>query len=157
MAEKKFSETEYGIEKKIIIISSIAFWIAGLVIAFFFNINLEPLFTFDALTNAVLITLSLFVFSILFFGRLTPFVFLVVGFMQSANITQNAWNLMLIVPMLFAAYSGTMLGNFLMKDLQGRDNVFLHGRKIAMHLGVAVALALVLPFLISYLSTIALS
>jgi len=151
MAEEK------KIELKIISLLMIGFWFAGLAVVYFLGLGLEPLFDFGQLLNGLLLTLTVFVFAVLFFGFLTPAIFFAIGLMQGIEIIQNPFTGLYFIPTFIAGYSGSMLGQYLFRDLKGQDNVFAHLKPVIIQLVIALAIAGTIPFLISFIAEIELA
>lgn len=128
---------------------SIAFFLVGLGIAFFFDLKAPfAALGFSQEVNLVLLTLAVFVFSMLFFGRLTQFFFVLVGMSQAGQVA--AMPLVVIfnsVPLFLAGFSGTLFGKYLLDDMEGTDNLFDYKIELLKWLGISVAVALVFVFL----------
>ena len=151
---KKIVKTKesYG-EVAIIFIATIGAWIAGIAVSSFLGYSLEPFLQFDIITNTVILTFAAFVFAVLLFGFLAPLFFIVLGMMQQTGIFENPIYALLVVPMLFAAYAGITTGIYLLRDLQGKDNIFNYKRKILIYLGVSLVLAVLMPVIVMLAQT----
>ena len=117
-----------------------------------FSLNLFPIvgafeFIFTAIDLLVLV-LAVFIFSTLMFGFFACFVFLYLGLLFGSIIFENPLVVILnAIPLFIAAYIGILTGNYLGRDLHGRDNLFDHIKEIGIYLVVAVIVALIIGVL----------
>ncbi len=122
-----------------------------------FSLNLFSIvgafeFIFTAIDLFVLV-LAVFVFSTLMFGFFACFIFLYVGLLfGAAALFENPLLIILnAIPLFTAAYIGILTGNYLWEDLNGKGNLFDHTKEIAIYLGLALILAIIIgalnPFL----------
>ncbi len=76
----------------IIAIASIAFFLVGLATAFFLNLDMLIVsFNIFPAIDLLLFGLAVLVFSMLFFGRLTPLFFFLVGASQANMLNTMPW------------------------------------------------------------------
>ena len=116
---------------KLLFIFCIVCWIIGLTANQFYGIELEfQLFPGIPVIDLIVLTIIVFVFSILFFGYLTPILFIAIGLIQGAMFTKEPLSLLMILPIILAGYTGIILGNYLWKELLGEDNLFLHKKAL---------------------------
>jgi len=136
-------------EVKAIMILSVGFYIMGLAVSFFLNID-NSFFAPSGILESLSITLGVFVFSALFFGFLTPLLLLAAGLSHSSMLAENPVSLVFAAQFLVAAYAGTLLGVNALKDLKGDGNLAKVTKKIAMLVVLALALSIVAPLAIEY-------
>ena len=136
-------------ESTVIAFASIAFFLVGLAIAFFFGLKTPfAALGFSQEVNLLLLTLAVFVFSMLFFGRLTQFFFVLVGLSQAGQIaTMPLVVIFNAVPLFLAGFAGTLFGNYLLDDMEGTDNLYNYKIELLKWFGISIAAALVLAFL----------
>ncbi len=142
-------ETSRIRESGVIAFASIAFFLVGLAIAFFFGLKAPFVeLGFSQEVNFLLLTLAVFVFSMLFFGRLTQFFFVLVGLSKAGQI--SAMPILVIansIPLFLAGFAGTLFGKYLLDDMEGTDNLCNYKIELLKWFGISVAAALVLAFL----------
>lgn len=139
---------------------SVLFWVTALILGYVkgYSFTIDPLNPV-VLGNFSLVVLSLetFVFSILFFGVLTPLLFVYHGFLahdlivsdlaNNLGVKAAVINIIYILPLLLAAYSGTILGISALKDFTGKGNILERRWQVLGYLIVSVTLSLILPFI----------
>ncbi|HLC36475.1 MAG TPA: hypothetical protein VJK05_02610 [archaeon] len=134
---------------KFSLLMSIALFLLGLVLGSigiglpYYEVGLSPVI------NLIVLSLGTFIFSILFFGKLTPLIFLYLGgaialtLMVSPELAFiRALN---AIPLFFAAWAGTEAGVSSKTDLEGEGNLFLN-KNIGMLLLFSLILSSVFAF-----------
>ncbi|MDO8627832.1 MAG: hypothetical protein Q7K42_05165 [Candidatus Diapherotrites archaeon] len=124
----------------------------GLLAGYLFgNTTPDYLLGINKTFDLVVLSLVVFIVSVLFFGYLTPLVFLFFGFrigtLMRIDLMLGTINLIYILPMIFAAYAGTVLGKHIRLDLMGEDNLFDQKIRIIKNLLRAVFLAVIVSIL----------
>lgn len=135
-------------ERILILLFSVAFFIVGLAASYYLDMR------FPALTlgmhpsvDFALLAFGVFLFSILFFGYLSPVVLLIVGLTQGQVMAEHPLLVMLgFVPLLIASYVGGLTGRYVYLDLQGKANLFELRKRIVLSVAAALAIAVVFGF-----------
>jgi len=128
-------------------------WLAGIAVSLVLGISLEPMMSVHPVIDSLFLTLTVFVFSMLFFGYVAPIIMFAVGMMQGATFAQNQLNFLLAAPVLLASYVGVLAGIYLRRDMQGKDNFFDHKKPIMIYVVVASVLSVAIPVLLMFLAS----
>ena len=128
------------------------FLLLGLIFGYLFGQTLPDYFLGTNTTlDLIVLAFVVFILSVLFFGHLTPLVFLFFGFrigtLTRIELMPGLINLVYVLPMFFAAYAGTILGKHAKLDLDGEDNLFDQKIRIIKNLLRAVFLAVIVSIL----------
>ncbi|GEM_PF-3435971 len=130
-------------------IGSVAFFLAGIAIGFFLRLSVPQIaFNFSPAIDLLLLSLLVLVFSMLFFGKITPLLFLVIGLMQ-AGLVEKMPVVMLVqaVPLFLMGFTGTLLGRRLFEDLKGGDNVYSYKRELLKWFAISIIVAAIIGLL----------
>ncbi len=94
--------------------------------------------------NLALLTASVFIFSLLFFGSAAPLILFFVGIMQGkAFLGAPVGTIAGAVPLFIAAYAALLAGRYLYSDFKGTGNFFSHKKEMIALFGVSVIAAVV--------------
>lgn len=140
---------------KILYLTVVCCWFAGIAISLVLRITIEPLAEINPIMDSLFLTFSVFIFTMLFFGYAAPLIMLAVGMMQEPFFEKNPMKIMLAAPILLSAYAGVICGIYLRRDMQGKDNLFDRKKQILIYVGVAIALSIAIPVLITVLAATA--
>lgn len=129
---------------------SIAAFFIGLFLGAFLSASNQPLsfFQFASPEEWTIFAVLVFIGCAAFFGR-TSFVVAALGGIMAGHLLEQSVlkGFLAIIPLLFAAYAGTLLGQKLGHDFSGRDNVFDYSRAIVLYLGIGLITAIAIAFL----------
>lgn len=127
-------------------------WLAGIAVSLVIGISLEPMMSVHPVVDSLFLTLTVFVFSLLFFGYAAPIIMFAVGMMQGAIFAQDQLNFLLAAPVLLASYAGVLTGIYLRRDMLGKDNFFDHTKPIIIYVAAASVLSVAIPVLLMFFS-----
>lgn len=95
--------------------------------------------------NLVLLTASVFIFSLLFFGSAAPLILFFVGIMQGkAFLIAPLETFAGAVPLFIAAYAALVAGRYLYADFRGTGNFFAHKREMVALFGISLVAAVII-------------
>ena len=95
--------------------------------------------------NLILLTASVFIFSLLFFGSSAPLILFFVGIMQGkAFLGAPVETIAGAIPLFIAAYAALVAGRYLYADFKGTGNFFAHKREMIALFGAAIVVAVVM-------------
>jgi len=138
----------------ILIILNIALFLGGVVL--FGALDLTPFsFNIHASIDLIVLTISFFVLSIMFSGLLSPLLFLYYGALSSSLVATNPLGVLLtVVPLMIAAYAGSIAGHFASKDLHEKGNLFEQKKLLLVLFFSSLVFAVIVGFVFEFLSTI---
>ncbi|MBI2530439.1 MAG: hypothetical protein HYW05_04835 [Candidatus Diapherotrites archaeon] len=95
--------------------------------------------------NLLLLTASVFIFSLLFFGSSAPLILFFVGIMQGkAFLGAPVETIAGAIPLFIAAYAALVAGRYLYADFRGTGNFFAHKREMVALFGVSLVAAVII-------------
>ncbi len=150
--KKKDDPTAIKGNVKILYLIVACCWLAGNAVSLVVGISLEPMMSIHPVIDSLFLTLTVFVFSMLFFGYAAPIIMFAVGMMQGAIFAQDQLNFLLAAPVLLASYAGVLAGIYLRRDMQGKDNFFDHKKPIMIYITAASVLSVAIPVLLMFLT-----
>ena len=94
--------------------------------------------------NLLLLTASVFIFSLLFFGSSAPLILFFVGIMQGKAFLGAPLEVIAgAIPLFIAAYAALVAGRYLYADFRGTGNFFAHKREMVALFGISLVAAAV--------------
>lgn len=127
------------------LVVSIAFFLIGLTAAFFLEFDI-PIVSFNLFPamDLLLLGLAVFVFAMLFFGKLTQLFFFLVGASQ-VLLLKTAPVLLFFnaIPLFLFGFTGTLFGMRLLDDLEGKDNLYDYKKELLMWFAISAIVAIV--------------
>lgn len=142
-----------------ILLASIVFLILGLGISFVFpgaftpfSYNVHP--WINPVIDLFFFTLGAFILSTLAFGYFAPLIFLYTGLLNGGMLLDKPVIVILkLIPISIAIYLGSVVGDYLWQDLNGKSNFFSTKRLIIIVSALLVAgiAALVVGLLIPFI------
>ncbi|MBS3057647.1 MAG: hypothetical protein J4415_03400 [Candidatus Diapherotrites archaeon] len=95
--------------------------------------------------NLLLLTASVFIFSLLFFGSSAPLILFFVGIMQGKAFLGAPLEVIAgAIPLFIAAYAALVAGRYLYADFRGTGNFFAHKREMIALFGISIIAAVVI-------------
>jgi hypothetical protein len=128
---------------------SATFCLIGLIAGIYYNIDLGiALPVLNDFANLIIITLSVFVLSVLFFGYLSPILFMAIGIINSQlYAVQGIISVSFIAPLILASFAGAMLGTALKKEIDGKENILEYKKPFVLSLVGALVFAIIVAML----------
>lgn len=111
-------------------------WLVGVVIAFFYDLGIVGIETFqiENFFGLAVLTIAVFAFSAMFFGKTSHLVVLFAGMISGTAIkTDLVIGILSVIPILLAAFGGKFLGLKLQDDFHSKSNVYLYVKEIAIY------------------------
>ena len=139
-----------------ITVLSATFWLIGLIAGIYYNIDIGiTLLSFSSTLNLVFASLAVFILSAMFFGYLSPILFMIYGVINAKIFAMEGFNsLFYIGPLILAAYAGAILGTALKKEIDGKDNVLDYKKSIALWMGFSIILAILVTLIPPFVAPI---
>jgi len=124
---------------------NIVLFIVGLSGGAFLALEFSPIsIGLGSVIDLAVITISVFLLSIIFNGYLSPFVFLYLGAVNSKLVFSNPVGVVgYIIPLVIASYAGGIAANYSAMDMNEEGNFFRHWKAVVLLLVVAVVVAIV--------------
>ena len=146
--ERKYSNNSVDLmnENQLIIQPlNIVLFIVGLVGGAFLALEFSPIsIGLGPVIDLAVITISVFLLSIIFNGYLAPFIFLYLGAVHSKLLFSNPIGVIgYVIPLVIASYAGGIAANYASMDMNEEGNFFRHWKAVALLLVVAVVVAIV--------------
>jgi len=122
---------------------NIILFIIGLGVGAFFSLGFSPIsIGLGNVVDLIVVSIAVFLLSMIFYGYLSPLVFLYLGFVSNKMIFSNPIGVLgFIVPLVIASYAGGVAANYASMDMNGEGNFFQHWKGIAAMLIAAVIVA----------------
>jgi len=129
------------------------FYLVGIAAGVFLALEFMPFsIGLGSIFDLLVLTVAMFLLSIIFSSYLTPLVFLYLGAVNSSLFFSNPIGLIAyIVPLVIASYAGGVAASSASMDFNGEGNFFDGWKGIAAFFGIAVFLALVLGAIMGFL------
>ena|SRR3989344_4818957 len=118
-------------------------FIAGIGTGAFFALSFSPIsIGIGPVLDLVILTISVFLLSVIFYGYLSPLVFLYLGAVHWKLLFSNPIGVLgYLIPLVIASYAGGIAANYASMDMNEEGNFFKHWRIVAGLLVVAVVVA----------------
>lgn len=128
---------------KAIFLTAVLTYVVGIAASNVFSISIFSFSPENQQTAMISLTASVFILSMLFFGKFSPIVMGLVGIIQGQHFLSSPYNVMHVVPTMIAAYAGTMLGQMIEKDAKNelKESILPKIKKIIILAILAMAFA----------------
>jgi hypothetical protein len=132
---------------------NIVLFIVGLGAGIFFAVQYAPVsIGLGVVFDLIVISVAVFLLSIIFNGYLSPLVFLYLGLVNSKLILSNPIGVIgYLIPLVIASYAGGIAANYASMDMNGEGNFFQHWKVIAGLLVLAVVAATIWAVVMGFL------